>query len=88
MPNVKKAMRTVKPTKDDPPGTRFIGGKKIIPYVKTPVQEGARTGLSSGYQRARDMGGGIVPGAQKNTIPPISNPLAGLGKLFKKKPKK
>lgn len=37
MPNVKKAMRTPKPTKDDPAGTRFIGGKKLIPYTKTPA---------------------------------------------------
>ncbi len=33
MANVKKAMRTNKPTKDDPAGTRFVGGKKVVPFA-------------------------------------------------------
>ena len=32
MADIKKAMRTSKPTKDDPAGTRYIGGVKSIPY--------------------------------------------------------
>jgi hypothetical protein len=46
------------------------------------------TDLGSRFEGARKSGGGIVPGANVYTPPPIGNPFTQIGNLIKKATKK